>query len=287
MNLRLYHGQGRDRPFVTRPLTSSDAPALERLCMQHPLRFLTPRINIEYYGYDGPVVRSWGAFTTKGAEMVGLLLRFRNTVVAVDADGESAPALAAVIDAESGIAGVRGTIETVSAIQAAVRRYVPTDWEDSYFLRLLHPPDCPPATLALARCAGPGDLDKLAALYAQAGMMYRTRDNVAAKLAETRVFVVEEPAADSRPERIVSCALLNVEGHDAGLIGGVFTLFEARGRGYATACTAALSLDLQRDGKLPCLFYENPVAGGVYRRLGFEDAGRWAVLYLSPVKEPA
>lgn len=112
--------------------------------------------------------------------------------------------------------------------------------------------------------------------------MYRSRSNVAAKLAETRVFVTEEPALGKRSRRIASCALLNVEGSNAGLIGGVYTLPSARGKGYGSACTALLAADLQRDGKLPCLFYENPIAGKVYRRLGFEDASRWAVLYLSP-----
>ena len=53
-------------------------------------------------------------------------------------------------------------------------------------------------------------------------------------------------------------------------------------KGYAAACTALLCEDLQRDNKMPCLFYENPIAGKVYRRLGFEDASRWAVLYLAP-----
>jgi GNAT superfamily N-acetyltransferase len=213
--------------------------------------------------------------------MAGVLQRFRNTIIAADADGECGSALSTVIDTLPGIAGLRGPVETLSSIQAALHVHRPADWEESCFLRLTHPPDCSPATLALARRAVPADLDKLAWLYGQAGMMYRSRDNVAAKLAEPRVFVVEEPATVLRPARIVSCALLNVEGRDAGLIGGVFTLPEARGRGYAAACTAAISLDLQRDGKMPCLFYENPVAGRVYRRLGFEDAGRWALLFLA------
>ena len=55
-----------------------------------------------------------------------------------------------------------------------------------------------------------------------------------------------------------------------------------RGRGYAAAVVSYLSLYLQQRGKLPVLFYENPVAGRVYRRLGFEEVGRWAVLYLAP-----
>src|SRR5690348_17010935 len=134
-----------------RPLTPGDAPAFARLCERHPLRFLTPRLNIEAHGFQGPVLRSWGAFDPAGAEMLGILFRFTNTVVAVDADGACAPAFAAVIDRETGIAGIRGAVETVSGLQAALRRYTPADWEDSFFLRLLRPPACPPETLALAR----------------------------------------------------------------------------------------------------------------------------------------
>ncbi|HLV80669.1 MAG TPA: GNAT family N-acetyltransferase [Chthonomonadaceae bacterium] len=280
MSSSLQASLDRQAPYVVRKLTATDAVAFARLCRSHPLRMLTPRLNIEFYGLDVPLVRSWGAFTPEGS-MAGILQRFRNTAIAADADGECGPALAAVIDTLPGLAGIRGPVETLSSIQAALRVYRPTDWEESCFLRLLHPPACPPQTLALARRAVPGDLDRLAWLYGQAGMMYRSRENVAAKLAEPRVFVVEEPATARQPARIVSCALLNVEGRDAGLIGGVFTLPEARGRGYAAACTAAICVDLQRDGKLPCLFYENPVAGRVYRRLGFEDAGRWALLFLA------
>jgi predicted GNAT family acetyltransferase len=271
--------------LIARPLTAADAPDFARLCARDPCRMLTPRLNIEAHGFDGPVVHAWGAFAADGAEMVGLMLRFSNTVIPVDRDGECAAVFAPIIDTEPGLAGMRGTSELVADLQALLRRYQATDWEDSFHLRLLHPPHCAPETLTLARRARPEDLDRLAALYAEAGSMYRSRANVAAKLDTTRVFVAEEPATLRRPARIVSCALLNVEGHDAGLIGGVYTHPQARGRGYAAACTARLSLDLLNDGKMPCLFYENPVAGRVYRRLGFEDAGRWAVLYLTPVRE--
>jgi GNAT superfamily N-acetyltransferase len=269
---------------IVRLLTAEDAPAFEALCAREPQRLLTTRLNIEKYGFEGNFVRAWGAFdpAESGAVLRGVLLRFGNIVIATDRDGACGPDFAPVIDKENGLGGVRGTVEIVSTVRAALRGYQPRHWEDSIYMHLLHPPDCPPRMLALARRAHPQDLDGLAALYSGAGAMFRSRANVAAKLAETRVFVVEEPPLGRRPARIASCALLNVEGHDAGLIGGVYTLPAARGRGYAAACTAALSLDLQKDGKQPCLFYENPVAGRVYRRLGFEEAGQWAVLYLDP-----
>jgi predicted GNAT family acetyltransferase len=269
-------------PLLVRSLTEADQNVFMQLCAQDYWRYLTPRLNIEAHGYSGSLVRGWGAFHGEGrqAKLAGIMLRYGNTAILADADGLTAHAFAAVIDAEDGIAGVRGTYDVVRAVRGLLRRYAPTGIESSIFMCLQQQPDCAAQTLALARKAAPQDLDLLAELYAGAWSMYRSRANVANKLKETRVFVVEEPAIGRQPRRIASCALLNVEGSDAGLIGGVYTMGAARGRGYASACTAALSLDLQRDGKYPCLFYENPAAGRIYQRIGFEAVGQWAVLYL-------
>jgi len=268
--------------IIVRPITEDDGAAFYAMCARLPMRTLTPRLNIEAHGFQGSIVRSWGVFDPSGREMEGLLVRYGNTAVAVDHDGTCARAFARLIDKERNIAGVRGSLEAVSGIQALLRHYTPSDWEDSYFLVQRKPTPQAHAIGAIARRATPDDRDLLAELYSGAGPMYRSRSNVSAKLAETRVFVVEEPPDGHRPRRIASCALLNVEGADAGLIGGVYTLPSVRGRGYAAACTSLLAADLQRDSKTPCLFYENPIAGKVYRRLGFEDASRWAVLYLTP-----
>lgn len=274
--------QADNESFFGRQLTEADAPAVARLCEREPLRLLSLRMNLDRYGYNSRVIRAWGVFRSGQSEPQGLLLRFSNTVVLADSEGECAPAFAELIDSQTGVAGVRGTIEAIRGLLPLLRRYKVSASEDSYFMRLAHPPACPPETLALARRATGEDRDMLTALYAGAGAMYRNRANVTTKLAESRVFVVEEPAISRRPARITACALLNVEGQEAGLIGGVYTLPEARGKGYAAACTGALARDLQIDGKLPCLFYENPIAGRVYRRLGFEIVDHWAVLYVKP-----
>jgi len=270
--------------FIVRPLEAGDAVAFAELCDTDPLRFLTPQMNIELFGFQGGVIRSWGAFQPGSRALQGILLRYSNTVIIADRYGETAAAFAPLIDGELGVAGIRGTIETIQNLRGAMRRYHPTGIEKSLFLQLTQPPECPAEVLKRARRARLEDLNGLAALYANAWTMYRSRVNVASKLAETRVFVVEEPGIGSQPSEIVSCALLNMESAGAGLIGGVFTSPTARGKGYAAACTAALSLDLQDSGKLPCLYYENPVAGRVYHRLGYQEIGQWAVLYLEKPK---
>ena len=35
--------------------------------------------------------------------------------------------------------------------------------------------------------------------------------------------------------------------------------------------------DVMDEGKLLCLFYDNPEAGRIYKRLGFTDIGMWTM----------
>lgn len=265
-----------------RRLTQADAAVAANLFGRYPVRMLTSRMHLEAYGYASESLLVWGAFSLSEPDRLeGIGFRLNNTFIIADSDGTCAPAFAALIDSQEHVAGVRGTIETVSAVQASLRRHTSTDWEISTCLRLTQPPRIAPEALAVVRRADVGDLDALTEHYAGAANMYRSRSNVASRLQTNRVFVATTPPDLGDPFRILSSALLNVEGSDAGLIGGVFTQRHARGKGYAAACTAALALDLQRDGKTPVLFFENPVAGRVYVKLGFEECGKWALLYLA------
>ncbi len=56
-----------------------------------------------------------------------------------------------------------------------------------------------------------------------------------------------------------------------------------RNRGYASAALTRLCAELLAQGKQPCLFYDNPAAGVIYRRLGFEDIGPWNLVFLKQV----
>lgn len=262
--------------FQVRLLTPEDASVCEQLFKTDWNRYLTAQVNLEVYGYNRGEVSSWGAFD--GEALVGILFRYVNMVVLVDADGGTVPSFAPLVDLQEGLAGARGSWEAMQALRHVLQRYCSTSLELSPFMRLDVPPRCSEDLLRLARRATMDDLDELADLYAGAGTMYRSRPNVMNKLKSGRVFVVDDPST----QRIVSCALLNVESSRVGIIGGVYTHPTVRGRGYAAACTAALSIDLQKDGKLPCLFYENPVAGRVYSRLGFREVCAWGLLYLHP-----
>lgn len=269
-------------PAGIRRLSEADAPAVAELCDRFPLRMLALRMHLEAYGYHSDSLIVWGAFALREEHLEGIVFRLNNTFILADGDGGCAATFAALIDSELHVAGVRGTVETVTGVQGSLQRHTSTNWEISTCMRLMRRPQIPEEALSAVRRATPNDLDALADHYSAAANMYRSRSNVASRLQTNRVFVAAGPPDLTGSGPILSSALLNVEGKDAGLIGGVFTQPHARGKGYAAACTAALALDLQQDDKTPVLFFENPVAGRVYRKLGFEECGKWALLYLAP-----
>ncbi len=43
-------------------------------------------------------------------------------------------------------------------------------------------------------------------------------------------------------------------------------------------CLSKLCSDLLKRNKTLCLFYDNPKAGRVYRRIGFKEIGIWTML---------
>ena len=74
---------------------------------------------------------------------------------------------------------------------------------------------------------------------------------------------------------IVSCASTNAEGSENVLVVGVCTKSTERGKGMTTAIMTALCRDILAEGKKLCLLYDDPTAGNIYKRMGFNDIGEW------------
>ncbi|MNI57803.1 FR47-like protein [compost metagenome] len=53
-----------------------------------------------------------------------------------------------------------------------------------------------------------------------------------------------------------------------------------RGQGLASQRVARLSADMLHEGRTPCLFYNDPQAALIYRKLGYQDIGFWTMLYV-------
>lgn len=79
--------------------------------------------------------------------------------------------------------------------------------------------------------------------------------------------------------KLVATAATSAANSQSAMVVGVATLPEYRNRGYASAAVAALCRASFNEGKkFLCLFYDNPCAGSIYRRIGFKEIGEYAML---------
>lgn len=76
---------------------------------------------------------------------------------------------------------------------------------------------------------------------------------------------------------ITSCVSTTAENSLSAMIVGVCTRKEYRQKGLATTIMQKLFQDVLDEGKTLCLFYDNPAAGRIYKRLGFKDIGKWTM----------
>lgn len=255
-----------------RKLTENDrATALDYL-MKEPAYNLFAIGDIENYGFDSDFQEVWGDFDDDG-RFRSLLLRYYNNIIvyATDEDFDKA----SILDFMKGMAssfnflGKEWIVERLSdglGVREIRRQYL-AEMTSAEALPDIpaHPPlewatlDTFEEVLALrktiAEFSGYESSDE--------GM----RQTIRTQTGRTVMLRQED--------RVVATAS-SVESSKAAMIIGVCTEKAYRGRGYATLCMAFLCRVLLKEGKIACLFYDNPDAARIYKRLGFRDLGRWA-----------
>lgn len=90
---------------------------------------------------------------------------------------------------------------------------------------------------------------------------------------EGRVYYIENEEG-----QIISQAQTAAENSTSAMVVGVATREEYRNKGLVSKCISKLCNDLLDEEKTLCLFYENPIAGRLYKKIGFEDIGNWTMI---------
>lgn len=133
----------------------------------------------------------------------------------------------------------------------------------------------------LLRRLTPDDAEELAALLAgieEFRVSYGDVDASIRKLRKNLAFGSTGVGLYS-DGMLISTAQTTAENSVSAMVVAVATHPAFRGRGCASAVVSGLCREAFRNGKkFLCLFYDNPQAGRIYNRLGFEPVGQYALL---------
>jgi predicted GNAT family acetyltransferase len=256
-----------------RQLDRDDTDDLLDLLYQDPYYNIFMIGNLENMGLDHPDLDYWGSF--RDGQLVGALMRYRAFWNVYDAGGADLKGFAWLMDRRGDVQALHGHDKLIARLARLLRDYEVKEKRRLHFCRLSELKPALTSSHSVHR-AILADLPALVAFYSDAEEMSRDEQSVRRCLEQGRIFVTTAEG------RIVSAALTNTETQELAMIGGVYTPMDFRYQGYASACMVALCQDLVADGKEACLCYDDPVAEGIYRRLGFEKIGYWRLLLLRP-----
>jgi predicted GNAT family acetyltransferase len=257
-----------------RKLTESDRGAALNFLGLEPAYNVFATGDIENFGFDADFQEVWGDVDATGG-LRSLALRYHNNYIVYAPDGrfdvEPICNLLRSDDREWLVSGKEAVMDRLSAELdlAGIRRHTLAALDDDARLPA-------PFPSTGVEWIGIDDFDQVIALretirefQALPGSADALRHNMETGAGRTNVVRLDG--------KVVASASSAAENSRTAMIIGVCTEESRRRQGFASACVADLCRTLLAEGKTVCLFYENPKAARIYKRLGFRDLGRWAM----------
>lgn len=257
---------------MIRILNESDHDNCFKLIKTMPAENLFIIGDIEAYGYKQEFQKVWGEFNESG-EIVAILLKFEENYIPFAAGLFNAKGFADIMSNDPNFKMMSGLKEFTEQIEPFLKQQLKKK-RQSYYAKCTKLNDnLKIIDVNNVQQALPKDAEDLVNLINSIPEFYSTL-TVERKLRElkdgtSRSYFIEEDG------KMVSLASTAAENSMSAMVVAVATLENYKKKGYATKCMLKLCNELLLEGKDLCLFYDNPEAGAIYKRIGFEDIGFW------------
>lgn len=262
---------------MIRKLTEADNQSVQALIMKKPAENLFIIGDIEAFGYQQHFQEVWGDFDDQG-HLRAVLLRYEDNYIPFSLTTFDAKGFADIINQ-----AVQKPI--LSGLQAITNQVIPHLTLENRQQRLLYYAKCTTTSqlgdidLSEVKPLQEGDLERWVAFMQSIPEFADSRESINVKTKKRdieqgvgRGYFIEAEG------KVISTVSTVAENSRSAMIVAVATDQHYMGRGLATQCLTKTINDLINEGKELCLFYDNPEAGKIYKKLGFEDIGYW-VLY--------
>ncbi len=236
--------------------------------------------DIEAFGYERDFQEVWGEFNTEGKIKAVLLRYYRNFIVYAPSEYDAEEFAKIIMSYQDSEISGDGSILQQLEPYISMDIYEKTDM---YFA------ECTRASVNIkndellvkgVKRATIDDAKRIVELESKIEEFGNTsskedRENSFRRGMETktaRTYYIEENS------EMVSAVSATAENSVSAMIVGVCTLPDYRKKGYVSAILSIMMEDLLQEKETLCLFYHNPEAGSIYKRIGFYDIGTWSVI---------
>lgn len=231
--------------------------------------------DIEAFGYDADFQELWGIFT-EGEALQSVLLRFHDSFIPYGKDDFSVADYEAILSPHrplklSGKSDIVEKLEDLHGIHLGTKNKM-------YFCECKDDTALPETILhTRIKLATMDDVKRIMKLRSNIEEFPQTTEQSEKILRQSletntgHTYYIEEEG------EIVASASTSAENSLSAMVVGVCTHPDYRGRGYASLLLQKMIQDFTKEGRMLCLFYNNPAAGRIYKRLGFKDIGTWTM----------
>lgn len=231
--------------------------------------------DVEVYGFDDPIQDVWGQFDDD--TLIAVLLRYDRNFIPYSERTYDVESFVHIINSYEGDVEVSGFAHVVAPILPYMTRNI-RKRSDTYYAKceaLAYDVD-ETAWQHMSYLTAPHYEENVEMLrsipeFKHATMTVETRERAEA-YQTGRTYVYRQDGV------MVASASSTAENTQSAMIVGVGTRPGYERNGYATRCMEKLCNELLAEGKMICLFYNNPKAGTLYKRLGFIDVGMWTMV---------
>ena len=229
--------------------------------------------DIEGYGYDQEFQKLWGDFNENG-ELIAVLLKYEGNYIPFASKSFDARGFAEIISDDPGFRMMSGLKHITEEIEPFLTQPLKSKRQTYYAKCSGLKMNVDQVDISNVLQAQPNDVEELVKLLNSIPEFSSSTITVETKLRGLKdntarsFFIVEDG-------EMVSSASTAAENSSSAMVVAVATLENYKKKGFATKCMLKLCSQLLQEGKELCLFYDNPEAGAIYKRIGFEDIGFW------------
>ena len=242
--------------------------------------------DVENFGFESDMQELWAEFN--GDEYIAVLLRYKNFTI-VSSYGEFSVNI--FIDKIKSFDGVQGISGKEWIVDLLAPHFKYKKIRKQYLAQLSDINDIPKKLLNDKVTLSKELLDEKVSLAVEedAEEIFELGENIVefsdfkSSVENVKDRIIDKTSRTyyiRENNKVVSSASSTAEISTSAMIVGVSTHPDHRGKGYASKCTAVLSSILLNEGKQPCLFYDNPAAGKIYRKMGYKEIGKWDLMVL-------